>query len=127
MKTEGLIGVAAGLVKKLQGRINSGGIGLDKAEAQILELVNWIGDAMAQEAVAGFAEPTTANQITNRRKNGSVRAGTESAVHQPVWRRGGAPYRYRDRAGCVAPIDIRLAIIASDFHLVFIKELNDGY
>ena len=48
----------------VQGRINSSAIGSDEAEAQILEMVNWIGDAMGQEVVTGLAEPTTANQIT---------------------------------------------------------------
>ena len=54
---------AEGLVKELQGRVN-GGMGLQEAEAKILEMVNWIGDEMVQEVVAGLAEPTTANQIT---------------------------------------------------------------
>ena len=54
MNTEELIAVAEGLVKELQGRLNSGRIGLQDAEAKILEMVNWIGDAMVQEVVAGL-------------------------------------------------------------------------
>ena len=64
MDTEELIAAAEGLVKELQGRINGGGMDLQEAEAKILEMVNWIGDAMVQEVVAGLAEPTFANQIT---------------------------------------------------------------
>ena len=40
MNTEELIAAAAGLVKELQGRINSGTLGLDEAEAKVLETVN---------------------------------------------------------------------------------------
>ena len=48
-----------------QGRLSrGGGMDLQEAEAKILEMVNWIGDAMVQEVVAGLAEPTSANQIT---------------------------------------------------------------
>ncbi len=64
MNTEGLIAAAEGLVKELQGRINGGRMDLQEAEAKILEMVNWIGDEMVQEVVAGLAEPTSANQIT---------------------------------------------------------------
>ncbi len=64
MKTEELIADAQRMVKELRGRINGGGMGLDEAEGQILEMVNWIGDTMVQEVVAGLAEPTSANQIT---------------------------------------------------------------
>ena len=64
MNTEELIAAAAGLVKELQARINGGGLDLQEAEAKILEMVNWIGDEMVQEVVAGLAEPTSANQIT---------------------------------------------------------------
>ena len=46
MSTEELIAAAEGLVKELQGRINCGGMDLQEAEAKILEMVNWIGDAM---------------------------------------------------------------------------------
>ena len=42
MNTEELIAVAEGLVKELQGRMNSGRIGLQDAEAKILE-GDWIG------------------------------------------------------------------------------------
>ena len=62
MDTQELIVVAESLV--MQGRINSGGIGLQDVEAKVLEMVNWIGDAMMQEVVAGLDEPTYANQIT---------------------------------------------------------------
>ena len=64
MDTQEPIAVAEGLVKELQGRINGGGMGLQDAEAKILEMVNWIGDAMVQEVVAGLDEPTCANQIS---------------------------------------------------------------
>ena len=77
MKTEELIASAERLVKELQGRTNSGGMGPDQAEAKILEMVNWIGDAMVQEAVAGLAEPTTAKPDHGGRRGGGVRAGTE--------------------------------------------------
>ena len=43
------IAAAESLVKELQGRINGGGMDLQEAEAKILEMVNWIGDAMVQE------------------------------------------------------------------------------
>ena len=49
MNTEELIAAAEGLVKELQGRINGGGMDLQEAEAKILEMVNWIGDAMVQD------------------------------------------------------------------------------
>ena len=113
MKTEALIATAERLVKELHGRMNSGGMGLNQAEAKILEMVNWIGDAIVQEVVAGLAEPTTANQIT---------VACEVAVFERVrnlrfinwfgeevvrWRRC---YRYRDRAGGVVPLDMQLGI-----------------
>ena len=108
-----LIAVAEGLFKGLQGRINSGGIGLDEAEAQILEMTNWIGDAMVQEVVTGLAEPTTANQITvggrvavfKRVRNLRFinRLGEEVVRPRPC-------YRDRDRAGGVAPLEITLGI-----------------
>ena len=83
MSTKELIAVAEGLVKELQGASTAAGIGLDEAEAQILEMVNWIGDAMVQEVVTGLAEPTCANQIT---VGGEVAVfeRVQSAVHQPV-------------------------------------------
>ena len=64
MNTEELIAAAANLVKGSQRRIDSGEIGLDNAEAQILEMVNWIGDAIVQELVTGLGEPSGANHIT---------------------------------------------------------------
>ena len=102
MDTQELIAVAARLVKELQGRINGGGMGLQDAEVQVLEMVNWIGDAMMQEVVAGLDEPTCANQIT---------VGGEVAVFERVRNlrfinrfgevvvRPRRCYRYRDRAG----------------------------
>ena len=113
MNTEELIAVAEGLVKELQGRMNSGRMGLQDAEAKILEMVNWIGDAMVQEVVAGLEEPTCANQIT---------VGGEVAVFERVRNlrfinRFGEEvvharrcYRYRDRSGGVAPLDVKLGI-----------------
>ena len=113
MDTQELIAVAARLVKELQGRINDGGVGLQDAEAQVLEMVNWIGDAMMQEVVAGLDEPTGANQIT---------VGGEVAVFERVRNlrfinrfgeevvRPRRCYRYRDRAGSVAPLDVKLGI-----------------
>ena len=104
MKTEELIADAQRMVKELRGRINGGGMGLDEAEGQILEMVNWIGDTMVQEVVAGLAEPTSANQIT---------IGGEVAVFERVRNlrfinrfgeevvRPRRCYRYRDRAGGV--------------------------
>ena len=67
MNTEGLIAAVGGLVKELQGRINGGGMDLQEAEAKILEMVNWIGDEMVQEVVAGLAEPTSAKPDHGRR------------------------------------------------------------
>ena len=76
-------------------------------------MVNWIGDAMVQEVVAGLAEPTSANQIT---------VGGEVAVFERVRNlrfinRFGEEvvqprrcYRYRNRAGGVAPLDVKLGI-----------------
>ena len=113
MNTEELIAAAEGLVKELQERINGGGMDLQEAEAKILEMVNWIGDAMVQEVVAGLAEPTSANQIT---------VGGEVAVFERVRNlrfinRFGEEvvqprrcYRYRNRAGGVAPLDVKLGI-----------------
>ena len=113
MKTEELIADAQRMVKELRGRINGGGMGLDEAEGQILEMVNWIGDTMVQEVVAGLAEPTSANQIT---------IGGEVAVFERVRNlrfinrfgeevvRPRRCYRYRDRAGGVAPLDAKLGI-----------------
>ena len=102
MSTEELIAAAEGLVKELQGRINGGGMDLQEAEAKILEMVNWIGDAMVQEVVAGLAEPTAANQIT---------VGGEVAVFERVRnlrfivRRGKAlcPSGCESRPATVAP------------------------
>ena len=113
MKTEELIAAAERLVKELQGRIDGGRMGLDEAEGKILEMVNWIGEEMAQEVVAGLTEPTTANQIT---------VSGEVAVFERVRNlrfinrfgeevvRARRCYRYRDRAGGVAPLDMRLGI-----------------
>ena len=113
MTTDELIAAAEGLVKELQGRINGGGMDLQEAEAKILEMVNWIGDAMVQEVVTGLDEPTSANRIT---------VGGEVAVfervrnlrfinrfgEEVVRRRRG--YRYRDRDGGVSPLDVKLGI-----------------
>ena len=113
MSTEELIAAAEGLVKESQGRINGGGMDLQEAEAKILEMVNWIGDAMVQEVVAGLAEPTSANQIT---------VGGEVAVFERVRNlrfinRFGEEvvqprrcYRYRNLSGGVAPLDVKLGI-----------------
>ena len=82
-------------------------------KAKILEMVNWIGDEMVQEVVAGLAEPTSANQIT---------VGGEVAVFERVRNlrfinRFGEEvvhprrcYRYRDRSGGVAPLDVKLGM-----------------
>jgi len=43
--------------------VNKGQIGLQDAEQEILQFVNWVGDLMAQEVVEGVAEPTRANRI----------------------------------------------------------------
>lgn len=43
MDTQELIAVAESLVKELQGRINSGGIGLQDVEAKVLEMVTGLG------------------------------------------------------------------------------------
>ena len=117
MNTEELIAAAEGLVKELQERINGGGMDLQEAEAKILEMVNWIGDAMVQEVVAGLAEPTSANQIT---------VGGEVAVFERVRNlRASAKkwccYRYRNRAGGVAPLGearrvLRTAADVPDLH-----------
>ena len=113
MSTEELIAAAEGLVNELQGRINGGGMDLQEAEAKILEMVNWIGDAMVQEVVAGLAEPTSANQITvdgevavfERVRNLRFINRFGEEVVQP--RRC---YRYRNRSGGVAPLDVKLGI-----------------
>ena len=85
-------------------------------------MVNWIGDAMVQEVVAGLDEPTCANQIT---------VGGEVAVFERVRNlrfinrfgeevvRPRRCYRYRNRAGGVAPLDVKrdrwvLWILAAD-------------
>ena len=122
MNTEELIAAAEGLVKELQGRINGGGMDLQEAEAKILEMVNWIGDAMVQEVVAGLDEPTSANQIT---------VGGEVAVFERVrnlrfinrFGEGGAPAallpvpepcRRRGAAGCEAGDRRVLRILTAD-------------
>ena len=113
MSTEELIAAADGLVKELQGRINGGGMDLQEAEAKILEMVNWIGDAMVQEVVAGLAEPTSAKQITvdgevavfERVRNLRFINRFGEEVVQP--RRC---YRYRNRSGGVAPLDVKFGI-----------------
>ena len=71
-------------------------------------MVNWIGDEMVQELVAGLTEPTTVNQITV-----SDEVAVFARVHQPVREkvvRARRCYRYRDRAGGVAPLDMKLGI-----------------
>ena len=115
MNTEGLIAAAGDLVKELQGRINGGGMDLQEAEAKILEMVNWIGDEMVQEVVAGLAEPTTANQITvggevavfERVRNlRFINRFGEEVVHPRRCYR----YRNRNRSGGVAPLDVKLGM-----------------
>ena len=113
MNTEELIAAAEGLVKELRGRINGGGMDLQEAEAKILEMVNWIGDAMVQEMVAGLDEPTSANQIT---VDGEV-AAFERVRNLRFINRNGEEvvqprrcYRYRNRSGGVAPLDVKLGI-----------------
>ena len=64
MKTEELIAAAERLVKELQGASTAVGWGSTRRKGRPLEMVNWIGDEMVQEVVAGLTEPTTANQIT---------------------------------------------------------------
>ena len=96
---------------------------LQEAEAKILEMVNWIGDAMVQEVVAGLAEPTSANQITvdgevavfERVRNVRFINRFGEEVVQP--RRC---YRYRNRsrrrgaAGCEARDRRVLRILTAD-------------
>ena len=83
---------------------------LDEVEGRILEMVNWIGDEMVQEMVAGLTEPTTANQITVsdeigwRCLSGYINRFGEKVVRAPRC------YRYRDRARGVAPLDMKLEI-----------------
>jgi hypothetical protein len=81
MNTEELIAAAEGLVKELQGRINGGGMDLQEAEAKILEMVNWIGDALVRanhEAVDKRFDAVDKRRQPDhgRRRGGSVRAGT---------------------------------------------------
>ena len=92
MNTEELIAAAEGLVKELQERINGGGMDLQEAEAKILEMVNWIGDEMVQEVVAGLAEPTSANQITvgGEVASGCVTCGSSTASAKKWCSRGAA-------------------------------------
>lgn len=113
MNKEQFIAAAQGLVKELQGAINNDGMGIHQAESKVLELVNWIGDAMMQELVAGLDEPTTANQIT---------VGGEVALFDRVRNlrfinrfgetvvRPRRCYRYRDREGGVAPLDVKIGM-----------------
>ena len=123
MDTQELIAVAEGLVKELQGRINGGGMGLQDAEAKILEMVNWIGDAMMQEVVAGLDEPTYANQITvggevavfERVRNLRFinRFGEEVVRPRRCYRLPG-PRRERGAAGCAAGDGWVLRILTAD-------------
>ena len=113
MKTEELIAAAERLVKELQGASTAVGWGSTRRKGRPLEMVNWIGDEMVQEVVAGLTEPTTANQIT---------VSGEVAVFERVRNlrfinrfgeevvRARRCYRYRDRAGGVAPLDMKLGI-----------------
>ena len=56
MDTQELIAVAEGLVKELQGRINGGGMGLQDAEAKILD--GELDRRWMQEVVASTSQPT---------------------------------------------------------------------
>ena len=63
MKSHELVTTAERIVKELSTRVNAGTIGLQDAEQEIVEFLNWVGDLMVQEVVEGVEEPTRANRI----------------------------------------------------------------
>ena len=87
---------------------------IQEAEAKILEMVNWIGDAMVQEVVAGARRadiPPTRSRSAVRWQcsSGCVTCGSSTASAKK-WCSRGAATRYRNRAGGVAPLDVKLGI-----------------
>ena len=93
--------------------INAERMGLKEAEEKVQQLVNWIGDLVVQEVVEGIEEPTCANRIE---------VGRQPAVFEGVRNlrfinrfgeevvRGRRCYKFLNRRGTVAPLDLRLGM-----------------
>ncbi len=63
MKSHELVTTAERIVKELSTRVNGGTMGLQDAEQEIVEFLNWVGDLMVQEVVEASRSP--------RRRTGS--------------------------------------------------------
>ncbi len=113
MKSQELVTSAERIVKELSARVNKGLIGLQDAEQEILQFVNWVGDLMAQEVVEGVAEPTRANRII---VDGEVAVFEQVRNLRFINRFGEYVvrprrcYKFLNQPGSFAPLDAKLGI-----------------
>ena len=113
MKSHELVTTAERIVKELSTRVNGGTMGLQDAEQEIVEFLNWVGDLMVQEVVEGVEEPTPANRIM---VDGEV-AVFEQVRNLRFINRFGEHvvrprrcYKFRNQPGSFAPLDAKLGI-----------------
>ena len=113
MKSYELIADGEQIVKELAARMNAGKIGLQDAEQRIVGFLNWVGDLMVQEVVAGVEEPTQANRIM---VDGEVAVFDQVRNLRFINRFGETVvrprrcYKFVDQRGSFAPLDAKLGI-----------------
>ena len=113
MKSHELVTTAERIVKELSTRVNGGQIGLQDAEQEIVEFLNWVGDLMVQEVVEGVEEPTRANRIM---VDGEVAVFEQVRNLRFINRfgehvvRARRCYKFRNQPGSFAPLDAKLGI-----------------
>ena len=93
--------------------MNGGQIGLQDAEQEIVEFLNWVGDLMVKEVVDGVEEPTRANRIM---VDGEVAVFEQVRNLRFINRfgehvvRARRCYKFRNQPGSFAPLDAKLGI-----------------
>jgi len=113
MKSQELVPTAQRIVKELSRGLNAGQIGLQDAEQEIVEFVNWVGDLMVQEVVEGVEEPTRANRLI---VDGEVAVFDQVRNLRFINRfgeyvvRARRCYKFLDQPGSFAPLDAQLGI-----------------
>ncbi len=113
MKSHELVTTAERIVKELSTRVNGGTMGLQDAEQEIVEFLNWVGDLMVQEVVEGVEEPTRANRIM---VDGEVAVFEQVRNLRFINRfgehvvRARRCYKFRNQPGSFAPLDAKLGI-----------------
>ena len=113
MKSHELVTTAERIVKELSTRVNGGTMGLQDAEQEIVEFLNWVGDLMVQEVVDCVEEPTRANRIM---VDGEVAVFEQVRNLRFINRfgehvvRARRCYKFRNQPGSFAPLDAKLGI-----------------